>query len=158
MRQLHASRPRRRADSVIPDNDLPMVPDSQIDFDPELRFYYEGVPFTGITYADEPDGARSEITYKDGYQTGPERSWYSDGALESEAWYYANVPHGPNREYGADGTLISEKRYECGTLVSSRRWDERGELLESFTLRPTAPGFAVLERSRQAAEWPPVPQ
>lgn len=51
------------------------VPDDKLDFDSDLIYYYEGRPFTGTGYSQDPGHGLSEISYVNGLQEGVSRDW-----------------------------------------------------------------------------------
>jgi len=128
------------------------VPAEELDFDDDQIFHYQGTPFTGVAYEDEPDGGGSETAYVDGLQEGTARAWYPSGALRSEAPYYRGVGHGRHRGFREDGTLESEKDYEYGILVEASVFDASGDVVERFELSKDNPNFALLERYRTEFE------
>jgi antitoxin component YwqK of YwqJK toxin-antitoxin module len=129
------------------------VPDDQLWYDEELRYYYQGQPFTGIGYDDSPGVGLSEIRYRDGLQDGWSRDWYPDGVLKAETHYYRNVVHGTHREFREDGTLGVEEQYEYGVLASRSIYSASGTEESRFARPENDPAYEQMRRLR-ATGWP----
>jgi hypothetical protein len=132
---------------------LPRVPDSELDFDSDLVFTRAGEPFTGVAFEGNPDGGRSEITYRDGIQEGMATDWYPSGQLKEESSYVQNVLHGHARAFDADGRLIAESIYEYGILVSTARVDLSDDLTFVEEIDPDSLNARLLDRYRKEKNW-----
>ena len=127
---------------------------SDLDYGPELIFTYHGQLFTGNAYEDVPGKWLSEASYQNGLQDGPARDWYPSGVLRGESHYRENALHGTCLEFDPDGRLISEKTYEYAILVSSKKLDASGQVIDSFEMTPDHQLYSLLERYRQVKGWP----
>ena len=128
------------------DQNVVRIPDVLLHYDAELVYTYNGQRFTGIGYEDDPERGRSEISCVDGAQEGPSRDWYPSGQLKGETIYKGNVRDGHNREFREDGSMWLEEIYEHGVLVRSARFDENGNVIESFEISEDSPSFSQLQR------------
>jgi len=95
------------------------VPDSELEFGPDLVMHYRGQPFTGIAFDVVADGTRSELSYVDGLQHGPARDWDASGRLRAEDFWRTNVRHGVSRTYDENGAVISEQWWDHDTRVNA---------------------------------------
>jgi hypothetical protein len=141
---------------VTDDAALPRVEDSDLDYDSDLIFTYRGRLFTGVAYEDVPGKWLSEVTYLDGMQDGPAREWFPSGVLRGESHYRENVLHGISREFDEKGRLVTEETHEYGILVSRKKLDASGHVIESFKITPDHQHYARLEHYRQAKQWPSI--
>ena len=70
-------------------------------------FYFKGEPFTGVAVMKYPNGQkRGEATFKDGKWHGLRTMWHENGQTEGEY------------------------TYKDGKYISSKEWDEDGNLIE----------------------------
>ena len=107
-----------------------LVPD-----DDGTRMLYDGDLFTGTSFETWPDGTpREEIEFDDGLRHGVVREWYANGQLKREARYRHGAAHGNHRGWYESGQLESDATYELSVLVSRRRYDESGRVVEDFRL------------------------
>ena len=90
------------------------VPESRLDFDPELVWYQGGERFTGVAVTEYADGSLDEEWFRDGYRDGPSRTVRADGTYASEDWYREGVRHGISRTFLEDGTVASAEGWEYG--------------------------------------------
>lgn len=101
-----------------------------LDFDDDLALL-DGVPFSGLVYADYPDGSRdSEYLYDNGLPSGIQRRWFANGQLEKEWDAVRGKGVTWSRQWHANGMMrldiiIGEDRFP----ISTREWDEDGRLL-----------------------------
>ncbi|GAB3433824.1 toxin-antitoxin system YwqK family antitoxin [Flindersiella endophytica] len=135
-------------------NEPRVVPDEELDFEADQVFTLNGLPFTGVGYEESPEIGRSEVTYQDGLQTGPARSWDPSGVLRSESYYYGGALHGMSRKFDSDGTLTLESRYEYGILLHQRAFGPDEEVIESYELDPNSYNAELLERYRRKYNQP----
>jgi antitoxin component YwqK of YwqJK toxin-antitoxin module len=111
--------------------------------------YYDGVPFTGIAYAEDDAGhPLYEVSYRDGVRWGLSREWYHDGRLCSESSFVREWAHGRFRQWHGNGQLAEQQEYEWGVLHCRKAWDEEGRLLEDYTLAESSPEFTMLKERR----------
>jgi len=136
----------------IPES-LPRVPDSELDYERDLVFTHEGVPFSGIGYEERSDLGLSEVSYRDGMQHGVSRDWFPSGKLKGESRYRENSLHGTTRELDEDGHILMEIEYEYGIVVSSRELDDHGNEIRSFEIETKDRLYAMLERLRTEKAW-----
>lgn len=113
-----------------------------------------GRPFTGVAFEMSAGRLISELSYVDGVEVGPARTWHPNGVLESESGNLYNRAHGPFREWRADGSLAAEGTMELGHVVSrvdvaadgtvTRRWSiaDDPEAAERLALTRRALGRA----------------
>jgi antitoxin component YwqK of YwqJK toxin-antitoxin module len=126
------------------------VPDESLSY-VDGAMYLDGEPFTGIGYFQDDDGRlEAEVTYGAGSQVGPKRGWFEDGQLSYEASMFNGVFHGKKREWHRNGQLAEDSDYELGFELRHTRWDAEGKLIEEFELAKTDPGYARLEKYREA--------
>lgn len=138
------------------DSDRLRVKAEELDYASELFYTYKGMPFTGVTYEDEPGKWLSEVSYRDGLQDGVARDWYPSGGLKGESWYKENTLHGRSRDYSEDQVVISEKIYEYGILVRRAAWDDAGRQIDSWAIDAGGSVFGLLRRYRAEKQWPAV--
>jgi hypothetical protein len=97
---------------------------------------------------------RSEVSYRDGVQSGPARDWYPSGSLKGESWFVEGVLHGAAREYDESGVLVEESLYAYGILISKRTRERGHRLVEREWLDPRSEAGQMLERLRRERRWP----
>jgi antitoxin component YwqK of YwqJK toxin-antitoxin module len=116
----------------------------------EGTMLHGGVPFTGIGYTLDANGAvNSEIEYRNGLEWGLSRTWYLPGKLFQESTLFMGTRHGTKREWYPNGQLKEEGDYELGFAVRKKTWDEAGNLLESYELKETDPKYRRLQHFRE---------
>jgi hypothetical protein len=126
------------------------VPESDLQIDDNDVTYYEGVPFTGISFDLGPNGELlSEGEIRDGVETGRVRVWFRSGKLMIDRYVKDGLNHGPNREWFESGQLAEESEWECGCCLRRKRWDANGGLVEDYQMQPTDPEYATLELMRR---------
>lgn len=110
---------------------------------------FQGKPFTGLGFETMDDGRTiSETTYVDGAETGPYRTWYLNGQLESEGESRLNRLHGFFKEWHESGQLKAEGLIELGTLIWRKDWDEEGNLIEDYKIEDYPSRLKSLKSSR----------
>lgn len=103
--------------------------DNDLEFDDDLALL-DGVPFTGIVYADYPDGGREvEFNYVAGLPSGIQRSWHPNGQLESEAKAIRGRGSAWSREWHPNGVMRLEQINDDLRPIRIREWSEDGTLL-----------------------------
>lgn len=131
----------------------------ELDVDPYLQqCTWKGKVFTGVAVDIDPDtGALLlEYHYADGSLHGPMREWSEAGQLKVEEYHYQGLRHGPVRHWHDNGRIALEAAYRFQIVLSRKRWDEDGNLTESFLLTPDRRAYARLQRIRQDRGDPPV--
>ncbi len=98
------------------------------EFGSDLRYLYEGEPFTGEAVETISEGQVVALsTYRNGLAHGPMFEWYPDGQRKFEGEARDGRAVGVSREWHRNGQLAEERIFdEEGDLVSVRRWDEQG--------------------------------
>lgn len=135
-------------------NEPTVVPDSALDYGPDLIVTLDGVAFTGIAYEDSPAHGRSELSYREGLQDGPARDWYPSGVLKGESPYVQGVIHGFVKEFAESGQLLSEVLYTYGIRVLIRQYLD-GSLVSELRVEPDDFTAELLSRLRAEWGWPP---
>ncbi len=129
-------------------NDL-RVDFDELEWDADRGAFWQGQPFTGITYDCTPQGPiTGEYSYVDGVQTGLSREWYLSGAQKTAAMYRHGSLNGSYQAWFENGQLQQEAEYELSILLKSRRWDETGQLVQEYTLDASSPDFSHLQLLR----------
>ncbi len=117
-------------------------------------FYYEGIPFSGVTKIYDsldrinrigninsglphgewkefyPDGLlKSVVTYHNGKKTGAYRSYYENGRITVKGAYINGNPHGNWEFFYDNGEMLAYGTYENGLAVGIRKeFDMDGNL------------------------------
>jgi antitoxin component YwqK of YwqJK toxin-antitoxin module len=110
-----------------------------MDFNPATHAHlYHGTPFTGEMHEYATDGSVKRVKaiseFLDGYPHGMSRVFHPDGTLAFEGEYRRNRRVGAHRTWYANGRLQEEISYsDDGTWLSTRRWNEAGELTYTDT-------------------------
>lgn len=99
-----------------------------IDFDDNLRHFYQGAPFSGEAVETDPHGNVVElITFQNGFEEGPQLAWYSDGSRKYESVISNGNPVGLVRKWYRNGHLQEERQFDAsGQMVRVQRWHEDG--------------------------------
>ena len=110
--------------------DLPRAQYDDIEFDDQLALL-EGAPFTGVIYANHPDGGLElEYNYAEGLPSGIQRQWYRGGQLEKEWDAVRGKGSVWSRQWHPNGVLKYERINDENGLASRiREWSEDGRLL-----------------------------
>lgn len=76
------------------------------------------------------DGSLMQVsTFKGGRLHGPSRTYFANGTLSGERWFYQGQAHGQCCEYGPSGQLLARKGYYEGRLEGKYlRWHPNGKL------------------------------
>lgn len=128
------------------------VEHSCLTYDPESgRFTRGGTPFTGVVFSCWPDGRlEAESELRDGLNWGFSRSWRSTGGKLGEAEMRAGVLHGRAKEWHKNGQLAADGEYEYGIALWEKKWDEGGELVSEYELKPSDRRYRDLVQRRRA--------
>ncbi|WP_329065651.1 toxin-antitoxin system YwqK family antitoxin [Amycolatopsis sp. NBC_01480] len=132
---------------------LPMIRASELDFESDLVYMYQGEPFTGVAYEDSPTLGRSEVMYSSGLQDGSSRDWYPSGKVKSEMMFARNDRHGGYRNYDEAGRVVEEGVYEYSVLVSRVLFDSAGNIVEEFNIDLDGGTGRILQRLRNERGW-----
>ncbi|MFV8750291.1 toxin-antitoxin system YwqK family antitoxin [Nannocystaceae bacterium ST9] len=116
---------------------------------------HHGQPFSGMAYErDEKTGHLIGLAgYTWGAPHGPFRSWYHDGRLKSEVFFFKGLRNGPAKEWYEDGRPKSDAYWECDFCVFRIAWSSRGERTEEFRMMPTHRDWHLLEQRRRRKGW-----
>ncbi|WP_107654178.1 toxin-antitoxin system YwqK family antitoxin [Nocardia suismassiliense] len=113
------------------------------------QMFYRGERYTGEAVERGADGTIIGLwTFVDGFEEGPSKSWYPDGAPKHTGMVARNRPVGEWREWYPDGRLQEVSVFDGpGKLVSRKKWDENGVLIDEIprTGQPDAAGGAGAE-------------
>ncbi len=90
---------------------------------------------------DYSDHEIAELNYLNGQKNGTNREFYRDGKIKTEEHYFNGVLDSIRRVWSDKEKLIEESFWENGINVSSKYWNENGELLSKA---PSAEGFDLL--------------
>lgn len=98
------------------------------DLDSDMRYLYQGEPFTGEAVETVSGGRVIAVTtYRNGREHGPSWEWYPDGQMKFEGETRDGRAIGVNRRWHRNGQLAEEHIFDTqGRLVSVRRWDDNG--------------------------------
>jgi antitoxin component YwqK of YwqJK toxin-antitoxin module len=115
----------------------------------EGKYLLAGEPFTGFVF-DLHDNGQLEVEqeFRDGFASGAARNYFESGNLEEESHWRGGVYHGLRRTWHQNGQLASEELFEWGGVLSRKRWDETGELVEDYWLQESDPEFATQQLYR----------
>lgn len=133
------------------------VPFDDLDYDGELSYRYQELPYTGIAFEDVPGKWYTEIEFDDGMQTGWSREWLPSGTLKSESEYRYNVLHGESRQFDDEGHLRSRKKYEYGILLRQEDIDPEGRVLREWEISSGDSLYQLLIKYRSSKRWPRSP-
>jgi hypothetical protein len=102
-----------------------------------------------VAYETWPDG---ELCYEgefiEGLQCGLERRWHANGHLE-EAFGWNDGGHGPIRAFDSGGNLRDWGWMEYGIPLESKRWNEKGKVVEHHQLSNGDPLWRVWCRDHE---------
>jgi antitoxin component YwqK of YwqJK toxin-antitoxin module len=101
------------------------------EFDEDL-VVYENIPFTGVLISNYDNGnIQKKSEYLNGLPHGFFEEFYIDGKLK-KTWNSENGrATGIEKEFYENGLLKIEESSEYGVLLSSKKWDENGNLISS---------------------------
>jgi antitoxin component YwqK of YwqJK toxin-antitoxin module len=115
--------------------------------------------FTGISVEVGVDGnTMSETTYVDGVETGPYKTWYWNGQLESEGESRWNRIHGPFKAWYESGGLKYEGLAESGHVIWRKKWDEEGNLIREYKIEDNPSELKGLESMRSWHKFHDIPE
>lgn len=90
---------------------------------------------------DESDHEIAELNYLCGEKHGTNKEFYRDGKNKLEEHYLNGVLDSVKRKWSDKGKLLEESFWENGSNVSTKYWNENGELLSKA---PSTEGFDLL--------------
>jgi antitoxin component YwqK of YwqJK toxin-antitoxin module len=126
---------------------------SEIEFNDDYSYTYQGEPFTGIAFELGPGGElTSEMTFVGGVKEGPVREWFPSGAKLSERNLHYGALHGVGMEWFETGKPMKRTVHELGVLLESDEWNEEGAVVDAYRLSETDANFKILQRLR-LAKW-----
>jgi antitoxin component YwqK of YwqJK toxin-antitoxin module len=130
------------------------VPDAELSADDDSNdgvYYYDDEPFMGVSFSEYPNGGLClEMEWRHGVLWGTYRRYAPNGQITEEGEYRAGFREGMWREWHPNGTLASETECEFSAVLTRRRWDASGELVEDYQLHEGDPAYASLQMYRQA--------
>ena len=91
------------------------------------------IPVNGIVYdVDFRDQIKYEASYNNGKLDGLLKKYHSNGNIKSEEPYINGERHGTYTAWSLDGNVVGEIVYDNSMIVSKKRWDDEGNLLEDY--------------------------
>lgn len=112
----------------------------------------KGEYFTGSAYTKYPNGTLESITsYLVGLQHGWIKTWGPAGEPFMQTLCYHAFIHGPDREWSDDGQLVLEDFKTYGKSLTSKRWNENGELLKDYSIDVN--DNTILEHNKRMREF-----
>ena len=128
--------------------------DDEFEFD-EDQIVYNGVPFTGILYAEYPNAQlKRESPFRDGFAEGRCREWFPNGQLKQEWFAVHGRATGKFLQWHENGQPRSVGNYEYGVELSYDEWNERGDLVAHREINTTSELFKYVEHMRVKAATP----
>lgn len=125
------------------------VNENALSYDNEDALLYEGKLFTGIGYAEYPDGTlRREVKYVRGFPQGVCHEWHKNGQLRKEWYAEPSVAPSKTTEWYEDGHIKSSCIREHGIELEYKEWDKEGNLIVERKLNEDSPMHKLLERMR----------
>lgn len=113
-------------------------------------YTWQGKPFTGIAYELNSAGKLiNETSYVDGIEDGSEKLWYPNGQSESVIEVKWNRPHGKFQHWYEDGKIKYEGICELGYVVKRKEWDNKGNLLNEYSIENEPEKYKELLRERE---------
>jgi antitoxin component YwqK of YwqJK toxin-antitoxin module len=114
------------------------------------EFFLDGEKFTGIACEYDNNGAiLSEISFKDGLESGITRTWYPQGLPESETSYLLGQKHGQSKEWYEDRKLKSNNRFWLGALLIKKQYDKEGNQVEYYNVKEHPLAYETFKRTYQ---------
>ncbi|MFI5641433.1 toxin-antitoxin system YwqK family antitoxin [Streptomyces goshikiensis] len=115
--------------------------DPDVEMDMTGRLFHRGELHTGEVVEYLGEALVNQETYVEGRPDGLSRSWYTDGAVESEGTLRRGRPTGVFREWHPNGVLKSRQVFDEAGLVltEEERWDESGRRKRNWKLAENEP-------------------
>jgi antitoxin component YwqK of YwqJK toxin-antitoxin module len=82
-----------------------------------------------VKYYDREHRLRRESVYKNDKLSGPYKIYYENGKTKFELFNLNGKRDDLNQEFYPDGTLAVEWKYKEGRLISEKRFDQQGNLI-----------------------------
>ncbi len=121
-----------------------------LEINEDLIYFFQNTPFMGVAYELwENDKLRSEVEFVNGIENGWHKEWYRNGNLKMEMFLKNAVLHGEKKEWYENGQLKSELTGEFGIVLSSKKWNKEGKLVEEYNLAEDHPQYQSLKISRK---------
>ena len=122
-----------------------------LEYEWEGSYLLNDEPYNGTAYTTNKAGEMvEEMEYVDGWETHY-KQWYLSGQLREETEFKPNdIWHW---EWHENGQMALEKRNEGGAISQRKRWDDSGNLIEDFVIKPGDDYYAIflLASQRKAA-------
>ncbi len=97
--------------------------------------YVEG-ELDGVQHINQPDGARTEVIFKNGKRDGLERTWYASGQLAVEAPFVDGLQEGAVTFYHENGMIQSSLPHYHGQVQGVQKvWRSDGTLESEETFQ-----------------------
>lgn len=111
------------------------VPFDDLAVNDDQSTLWDNDPFTGVAYELDASGQLvCESEFVEGLQEGTSRTWFAPEQLRSESEYAHGSRHGRSKEWHRNGQLASDARYLYSIKVEEMTWNERGELMKTWSL------------------------
>jgi antitoxin component YwqK of YwqJK toxin-antitoxin module len=104
----------------------------------------------GITFEIKNGQVIEEVTYLDGAEHGPSKSWYPNGNIEPEGELKWNLHHGSFKSWYENGSLKNEGVFELGHAIWRKKWDEAGTLISEESIEDDPDEVLGLKAMRSA--------
>jgi antitoxin component YwqK of YwqJK toxin-antitoxin module len=125
------------------------IAEDLIEWDGDIRLY-NGQPFTGVGFSLNQNGQLElERHYKDGFEEGLCREWYSNGQLELEYFAIRGLANGRLTKWHKHGQVKSIDLCEHGIVTKYEEWDESGTSIKKGELDKKSVLYSELERRRK---------
>jgi hypothetical protein len=111
------------------------IPNHELLFHDDYRFFYRGEPFTGIRFKLYDNGViQYEEVRFEGMETGAFREWYSTGHIKSDSPHYSDFQRRPQeqlyRQWHPNGAIALIGLYDDNFPLEVKRWDDEGHVVE----------------------------
>jgi antitoxin component YwqK of YwqJK toxin-antitoxin module len=119
------------------------------DFDEDL-VVYQNIPFTGVLISNYDDGnLQNKSEYLNGLPHGLCEEFYANGKLK-KTWNAENGRvTGIEKEFYENGLLKMEENSEYGVLLSTKKWDENGNLVSSQEIDQDSDMYGYVIKCRE---------
>ncbi len=101
---------------------------------PKIEYVLDSGFFEGIQKTWYPNGQLNEKSnYQKGVHTGEQVVYYENGTLSMRSFYVNGLQDGLAESWNESGIKTMEETFKMGILLSSKFWNEKGELIDSIT-------------------------
>ena len=101
---------------------------------PKIEYTLDSGYFEGIQKIWYPNGQLQEKSnYLNGVRTGEQVVYYENGNLSMRSFYVNGLEDGVAESWNESGIKTMEETFKMGVLISSKFWNEKGELIDSIT-------------------------